>query len=99
RPLSHTLFPYTTLFRSVSGAYSTNAAQFTGRENDGTGLYFYRARFYSPALQRFTAGDPLGLSAGVNLYAYVLNRPTVLVDPSGRDRKSTRLNSSHRTIS
>jgi RHS repeat-associated protein len=39
--------------------------QFTGRENDGaTGLYYYRARYYSPPLGRFISEDPLGLSAG-----------------------------------
>ena len=42
----------------MSGA-SANAYQFTGREDDGTGLYYYRARYYHPALQRFTAEDPL----------------------------------------
>jgi YD repeat-containing protein len=30
-----------------------NAFQYTGRENDGTGLYYYRARYYHPQLQRF----------------------------------------------
>jgi hypothetical protein len=34
--------------------------QYTGRENDGTGLYYYRARYYSPALQRFISIDPSG---------------------------------------
>jgi RHS repeat-associated protein len=32
-------------------------AQYTGRENDGTGLYYYRARYYAPALQRFISED------------------------------------------
>jgi len=34
--------------------------EFTGRENDGTGLYFYRARYYNPTFQRFIAQDPIG---------------------------------------
>jgi RHS repeat-associated protein len=29
------------------------------RENDGTGLYYYRARYYSPELQRFISQDPI----------------------------------------
>ena len=66
-----------------SGAVSTNASQFTGRENDGTGLYFYRARFYSPALQRFISEDPLGFSSGPNIFAYTENAPTNATDPSG----------------
>jgi RHS repeat-associated protein len=55
----------------------------SGRENDGTGLYFYRARYYNPSLQRFVSEDPIGLTAGPNLYAYGLNSPVDLNDPSG----------------
>jgi len=44
---------------TVTGASSANPYQFTGRENDGTGLYFYRARYYSPSLQRFASQDPV----------------------------------------
>jgi len=68
---------------SVSGTASTNISQFTGRENDGTGLYFYRGRYYSPQLQRFVSEDPIGLLGGVNLYAYVGNNPVSLTDPFG----------------
>ncbi len=68
----------------ATGAPSENKAQYTGRENDGTGLYYYRARYYHPTLQRFVSGDPIGFAGGdVNLYAYVRNRPTQLVDPAG----------------
>jgi RHS repeat-associated protein len=67
----------------VSGAASTNAAQFTSRESDSTGLYYYRARFYHPGLQRFISEDPLGFGGGLNLFAYVGNRPTAFIDPLG----------------
>ena len=71
---------------SASGTASTNASQFTGRENDGTALYYYRARYYSPTLQRFIGEDPLGFAGGdLNLYAYVQNSPLSFVDPSGQD--------------
>lgn len=43
---------------AVAGAPSSNASQYTGRENDGTGLYYYRARYYHPSLARFIAEDP-----------------------------------------
>ena len=33
---------------SAFGTSSSDAYQFTGRENDGTGLDYYRARYYSP---------------------------------------------------
>lgn len=69
---------------SVSGATSTNAGQFTGRENDGAGLYFYRARYYSPGIQRFVGEDPLDFQGrSANLYSYVHNNPINLLDPLG----------------
>ncbi len=72
----------------VAGAVSPNTLQYTGRENDGTGLYYYRARFYHPGLSRFISEDPLGFRAGdVNLYRYVTNRPTIATDPLGLWRK------------
>jgi RHS repeat-associated protein len=45
---------------TISGEASDNTFQYTGRENDGKGLYFYRARYYSPELQRFISEDPIG---------------------------------------
>ena len=66
-----------------SGAMSTNTYQFTGRANDGTGLYFYRARYYSPRFQRFISEDPLGFTASRNIYAYAANNPISLGDPLG----------------
>jgi len=66
-----------------SGPSNANSGQFTGRENDGTGLYYYRSRYYSPSLQRFISEDPIGFGAGVNLYSYVLNNPASLIDPFG----------------
>jgi len=44
---------------TVSGEASDNPFQYTGRENDNTGLYYYRARYYSPELQRFISEDPI----------------------------------------
>jgi RHS repeat-associated protein len=62
---------------------STNSFQYTGRENDGTGIYFHRARYYNPQLQRFISEDPIGFGGGINGYAYVGNGPTNLIDPLG----------------
>jgi len=36
---------------------SSNPFQYTGRENDGTGLYYYRAQYYAPKLHRFLSED------------------------------------------
>jgi len=68
---------------TVSGS-SSNQFQYTGRENDANGLYYYRARYYNPALGRFISEDPSAFGGGnANFYAYVGNDPTNSVDPSG----------------
>ncbi len=46
---------------TISGEPSDNPFQYTGRENDNTELYYYRARYYSPELQRFISEDPLNI--------------------------------------
>jgi RHS repeat-associated protein len=68
----------------------TNAAVdflfgYTGRERDEeTGLHYYRARYYDPAVGRFVSEDPIGFEAGdANLYRYVGNEATGKTDPSG----------------
>jgi RHS repeat-associated protein len=71
---------------SISGTTRTNRGQFTGRENDASGLYYYRARYFSPVLSRFISEDPIGLAGGsTNFYTYVLDNPTNWTDPSGLD--------------
>jgi RHS repeat-associated protein len=68
--------------------------RFSGRTRGGCED---RARYYHPTFQRFISEDPIASAAyqgchrGIgmasadlnNLYAYVRNRPTMLMDPSG----------------
>lgn len=61
-----------------------NPYRYTGRRLDvETGLYYYRARYYSVTLGRFLQPDPAGFVDGLNLYAYVGNDPLNFVDPTG----------------
>jgi RHS repeat-associated protein len=66
-----------------SGAGNKNSYKFTAREDDGTGLYYYRERYYQPVLGRFAAEDPDEMSGAPNIYLYVINNPIRLTDPYG----------------
>jgi RHS repeat-associated protein len=68
-----------------------NVYTFTGRELDAeSGLMHFRARAYSPKLGRFLQRDPAGFADGMNLYEYVLSRPSTWVDPFGTEGETTR---------
>ncbi len=57
---------------------------FQGREIDWTtGLYYFRARWYDPNTGRWLSMDPIGISGGLNLYAFCDNNPGNFVDNFG----------------
>jgi len=62
--------------------------KFTGQRLDGTGLYYYGARYYDPVIGRFISADTVVQSFAnpqtLNRYSYVLNNPLRYVDPTGR---------------
>jgi RHS repeat-associated protein len=58
------------------------------RNSETNGLYYFRARHYSPGIGRFLQTDPIGRKGGINLYAYVGNDPLNLVDATGRSADS-----------
>jgi RHS repeat-associated protein len=62
--------------------------QYTGREADTEGLYYYRARYYSPMMGGFISEDPAGFAGGQNsFYAYTEADPLSFIDPFGLAQK------------
>ncbi|HVJ63329.1 MAG TPA: RHS repeat-associated core domain-containing protein [Tahibacter sp.] len=66
---------------------------FTGYYKDGeSGLYYARARYYDPAVARFTTEDPEAgndmTPPSLHRYLYAYGNPTALVDPTGRYAES-----------
>jgi RHS repeat-associated protein len=86
-----TSYHYDPFGNTVVTGVNTIPLRYTGREDDGTGLYYYRGRYYSTRLQRFISEDPLKFGGGdINLYVYVNNNPVNYIDPFGavKEKKS-----------
>jgi RHS repeat-associated protein len=81
---SYTYDAFGNLVASTGSA--ANPFQYTGRDFDAeTGLRYYRARYYDPAVGRFISEDRLRFSAGADFYSYVRNSPLNLLDPTGQN--------------
>lgn len=78
-------FAYDAYGNTTPGAGTdANSQQYTGRENDGNGLYYYRNRYYMPGCMRFISEDPIGWASGqTNNYMYVGGDPIDFWDPYG----------------
>jgi RHS repeat-associated protein len=67
------------------GSFAKKRYRYTGKERDEeSGLYYHGARYLAPWLARWISPDPVGISDGLNVYAYVRDNPLSLVDRSGR---------------
>ena len=80
--------PYGKILGSVEGI--SNSFKYVGKYgvmDEGSDLYFMRARYYDAKIKRFLHKDPLWGDqwepGSFNRYAYVLNNPVNRADPTG----------------
>ncbi|MEJ7734388.1 MAG: RHS repeat-associated core domain-containing protein [Polyangiaceae bacterium] len=70
--------------RLAKDAAPSTALRFGGHyEDEETGLFYNRYRYYDPACGRYISPDPVGLLGGPSLYGYAWNRPYEMYDPNG----------------
>ena len=68
----------------IPGSGNMGRFQYTGQLwMPELGLYYYKARMYSPTLGRFLQTDPTGYDDGLNWYDYVGGDPVNGTDPTG----------------
>ena len=72
--------------RAAAGNLQTDRT-FTGQKSDATGLMYYNARYYDPALGTFVSPDSVVPGAGqvinYNRFLYARGNPFKYTDPSG----------------
>ncbi|MCW7492376.1 RHS repeat-associated core domain-containing protein [Leptospira sp. 2 VSF19] len=88
--------PYGEIFRTDSYGPDITKFKYTGQEEDQeSGLYYYKARYYDAALGRFVSNDGMVFpdkEQGMNRMMYVEGNPVAFVDPSGNNKHIHMLN-------
>ncbi len=78
--------PFGKPLRATGDLAKSNPLRFSTKPHDEeTGLVLFGGRYYHPDLGRWANRDPIGISGGINLYAYGRNRPTGVIDPWGTE--------------
>lgn len=84
--------PYGELLREYSSNTSASKYKYTGQEEDeDTGLYYYKARFYDSSVGRFVSADSvisnISNTQSYNRYMFVYANPISFCDPYGHSPK------------
>jgi RHS repeat-associated protein len=75
----------------VSGTLTQPVGFSTKSYDQKTGLSYFGFRFYSPVAGRWVNRDPIGETAGVGLYQFVMNDPLNQLDALGLDPNDPRI--------
>jgi len=88
----YTYDPFGRIIADTGPSSTGNRGQFSSKETDpSSSLSYFGARFYNPNIGRWNNADPAGFADGMNMYAFVRNRPTILYDPFGFQPEGTSL--------
>ena len=80
-------YQYDAFGENLTAEGITSRLKYNGQiEDELSGLYYLRARYYNPAIGRFTQEDVI-YNDGLNLYAYCNSNPVMYCDPSGFAKK------------
>lgn len=91
----------TTAYQATDASRQVPAKRYryTGMERDEeSGLGYHTQRYYVPWLGRWLSADPVGVKAGINVYAYCRNNPVTLNDQEGNDPPQQKPSTEQATI-
>jgi RHS repeat-associated protein len=77
--------PFGEPLRATGSQAKKNPLRFSTKYTDAeSGLLYYGFRYYNPSTGRWLSRDPFDENGGLNLYAFVVNQPLILIDTHGR---------------